>query len=526
MSVIRKSVAIAVVLIVSAGALFAGGDQEAGSSAPAVFNETGYPIVDEMQTYRIVAGQRAEITQDYDESPLFAEVEETTNVRIEWDTYSSGLDERRNLIFAFGDLPDAFLHFLGNNDPYIYGDQGFLLPVQGLIEDYMPNFAAFMEMRPNYAAAMVQPDGNIYTFPTGIEKGFTSTAAMFINQTWLDALGLEKPTTTEEFYDVLTAFKEQDPNGNGVADETPYIFIEDANKSYHGLFDIFAAFGHPDTANHILFGDEDVMFTANTEDYKEGIQYLHRLASEGLLDNEGFTYDLRVYRAKINEGNVGVFIDWRLQNMGISGVEDDAEQLLPLVGPDGDQGWSRSVVGFNANSGSQITTAARDPEVMARWFDYYYDEVNSIRMRMGRNIELNPDGETFTRVDRPAEISKGEWEWAPGVWIPHFVTVESFDRRVGFQGFDLEKQAITNALEPYLTEHPINVPISFTVEEIDRLNRLDTELITYVDEMKARWVVNGGIEDDWDTYLQQLDRLGLQEYIDIYNAAYQRFLDS
>lgn len=521
-----RGTGVAVLMIAVTGMLLAAGTEEEAAAATAAveFNDTGYPILDEPQTFTIVAGRRAEITQDYEDSPLLQEVEETTNVRIEWQTFSSGLEERRNLIFASGDLPDAFINFISGNDPYIYGQQGFFLPLAELIESHMPNFANLMAIRPEYAKALVQPDGNVYTLPYGIEKGFTSTAAMFINRTWLDALGLEKPTTTEELYEVLKAFKEQDPNGNGRADEIPYIFNE--SNGNHGLWDIFGAFGLVDTQNHIVFGDSGVTFTADKESYREGIEYLHRLASEGLLDPEGFTYDNRVYRAKINEGNVGVFIDWRLQNMGIEGIVEHAEQLLPLAGPDGHRVWRRSLVGFSPNRGSQISATTRSPEVMARWFDFYYDDLQSIRMRMGRNVELNPDGRTFSRVTPDPNMSKGEWEWAPGVAIPHYVTVESFSERLGFQGFDLEKRELCDALEPYLTEHPVNVPISFTVEEIDRLTRLETELITYVDEMKARWVVNGGVEREWDRYLEQLDRLGLQEYIDIYNAAYQRFLDS
>lgn len=525
MNLLKKIGLMCSMLIITSFALMANGQEEGGAAAEsAAFNKTGYPIVDEPMTFTIVAARRAEITQSYEESPLLAQVEEATNIKIEWKAYSSGLDEKKNLMFASGNLPDAFLAFLKNTDPYIYGNQGFLKPLEDIKDEYMPNYSAILTARPAYAKALVQPDGHIYTMPLGIEKGFTSTGAMFINKTWLDALGLDIPETTEEFYSVLKAFKDKDPNGNGESDEIPYIFKEDKSKSYHGLFDIFGAFGEVDTANHIVYKENEVKFTADKEDYKEGIVYLHKLASEGLLDPEGFTYDNKVYRAKINQGNVGAFIDWRLQNMGIDGMLDQAVQLLPLAGPEGDRMWSNSLIGFNPNHGSQITTSCEEPEIMARWFDYYYDEVNSIQMRMGRNIKLNADGETFSRVDKPAEMSKGEWEWAPGVNIPHYILFESFDKRVGFQGFDLEKQGLCNALEPYLTEQVVNVPVSFTTEEIDRLNRLETELITYVDEMKARWVIQGGVEADWNGYVKKLETLGLQEYLDIHNAAYKRFL--
>lgn len=72
------------------------------------------------------------------------------------------------------------------------------------------------------STAITAPDGNIYALPSINDCYHCSMAQkMWIYKPWLDKLGLDVPTTTDELYTVLKAFKDKDPNGNGKADEVP-----------------------------------------------------------------------------------------------------------------------------------------------------------------------------------------------------------------------------------------------------------------------------------------------------------------
>lgn len=77
---------------------------------------------------------------------------------------------------------------------------------------------------------------------------------------------------------------------------------------------------------------------------------------------------------------------------------------------------------------------------------------------------------------------------------------------------------------------PYNVPaeevfpsVYFTMEEVDEISALETDIKAYVDQCYANWIVNGGIESEWDEYLKKLEQMHLQDYIDIYQTAYDRY---
>ena len=101
-----------------------------------------------------------------------------------------------------------------------YGTQGVLVPLEDMIPTYAPNVALLMQQKPAFKSLITAPDGHIYALATGAAAPWSDISwHLHINNDWLERLGLEMPTTTDEFYEVLLAFKNSDPNGNGDADE-------------------------------------------------------------------------------------------------------------------------------------------------------------------------------------------------------------------------------------------------------------------------------------------------------------------
>ena len=252
------------------------------------FNETGYPIVDETIQFTIATKKRHDVAP-FGEMQFWRDMEERTNVRIDWDiTPDDVWPEKKSLIFASGDLPDAVYGSWTLTVPDIlsYADQGLLIPLNDLIEEYAPNIQALFEQRPAVRRSITAPDGNIYTLPSVRERGNFANLAMFINQEWLDTLGLEHPETMEELKDVLIAFKTEDPNGNGLADEIPLTF---SGLKWAGIYPLFSAFGVSLTGGSngagwfaISAEDPDTLVWATTTDaFKAGMQYFADLYSEG-----------------------------------------------------------------------------------------------------------------------------------------------------------------------------------------------------------------------------------------------------
>lgn len=180
------------------------------SSSGVEVNLTGYPIVEEpIQLQAFAYGEPG--NGDWDDYPVFAELAEKTNVQVDFETVSGdGATEKLNLVLASNKLPDIFFSGLISTMINKYAGMGLFLPLNDLIDQYAPNIKAVLEERPDIKNAITMPDGNIYSIPAVNANAGIPTTQLCINKTWLDKLGLEVPTTTDEFYEILKAFKTQD----------------------------------------------------------------------------------------------------------------------------------------------------------------------------------------------------------------------------------------------------------------------------------------------------------------------------
>lgn len=203
-------------------------------------------------------------------------------MHINWKNYTSDVfAEKRNLAVASGDLPDAIFDAgYGDYDLLKLAKDGAIIPLEDMIEQHMPNLKKVLEEAPEYKSMITAPDGHIYSFPWIEELGSGKQRIQavdnlpWINVEWLNKLGLKMPTTTEELKEVLIAFKTQDPNGNGKADEIPLSFIN--KPGGEDLTFLFAAFGLGENWDHtVVTNDGKVVFTAGDEGYKEAVKYIH-----------------------------------------------------------------------------------------------------------------------------------------------------------------------------------------------------------------------------------------------------------
>lgn len=267
------------------------------------------PLVEEKTTFRILQVQNHAV-ENYETNAFTQWLEEQTNVHIEWQT--APLDEAQatlSLRLASGDYPDIIMDF--NPSPSViqlYGSQGMFLPLNDLIEQHAPMTKLHWEEYPAARVASTAPDGNVYSLPAINDCYHCSMAAkLWINQEWLDTLGLEMPQTTEEYADVLRAFKDGDPNGNGEADEIP---LSGSTDLWHGSPDMFfmnSFIYHPGNKLRLIQDGGQVVPIYAQEAWREGIKYLAGLHAEGLLSADIFTNDRDQARA-LGNGRDGTAI--------------------------------------------------------------------------------------------------------------------------------------------------------------------------------------------------------------------------
>lgn len=502
------------------------------------FNPTGYPVVNEPITITIVAYH--DIGQDqlsYADMQLFKEISEKTHVYVNWiEIPGSAFAEKKGLILASGDLPDAFWGDGMADADILNNANTAFVPLNGLIDQYAPNIQNIFALRPEAKRVVTASDGNIYSLMRVRELFFPAgRTTMGINKKWLDTLNLEVPTTTDELYEVLKAFKTGDPNGNGVQDEIPFIFQHAMGSgSVRSEADLYPAFGvYENTSNneltyHLMLRDGKVVFTPMDDGYKDALQYMHKLYSEGLLDKEIFTTDSSTYYAKVRSEDdlVGVIIDWTLDDsLGMERAKGDFVQLGALVGPNGDQGWGVVSGSQYARNRFEITTANQYPEATMRWIDEFYSAVNSVQVFYGPIGEMiRQEGDQLIALEPPEGITYGSWKW--GLTCADNGAFATLSDYASF--FTPPEQQVARArAEEYVAEHLQKDPypnLFFSIEDTAALKKILVDINTYVETSKAQFVTEGNIDAQWDQYISQLQKMKIDDALAILQAAYDNAL--
>jgi putative aldouronate transport system substrate-binding protein len=504
----------------------AGSNGEAGGKEAPDVSTTGFPIVKDPITLNFFAGQAASAPPDWNSVEIWKEYAKMTNMNINWQlTPVDSLAEKRNLLLAGGDLPDAFhTARFSSVDLANYGGQGLLIPLNGLIDKYAPNFKKLMEKYPEIKKGLTMPDGNIYSLPTFYDPDFKSVvigSELWINKKFLDALGMKEPTTTEEFYEYLKAVKTRDPNGNGKNDEIPY-----AASGFSGLLDqLKGAWGLGNRGNTHSRVDVDpatnqLRFIPADPRYKELLQYMNRLYKENLFIPEILTIKGTEVLAKGKEGLYGSFMYTNASTFGDH--KDDYIGANAFTGPHGDRLFSRARSPLVDIGAFAITSKNKYPEATMRWADYFYGEEGSTMFFMGikdKSYIVKPDGSvdyTDEYKSNP-EFGKKYVSWGGG-YYPAMLTAKTF------KGGESSPENLEAAkkIEPYYPKE-VWPPFTYTQDELSRFTSLNTDISTYVDEMTTKFITGDAPFTEWDNYIATLKKMGLDEYMKIYNAAYQRY---
>lgn len=390
----KRLILVLLALVVSAGFLFAGGqaDKAGATGSDAVLNPPGtYPITKQPTSFTAVTiyGPNESSGKPGD-SKFSAYLEKLTNVKVIYkDVIDSSIaTEKINLMLASGDLPDAILTpwNISVQQAYIYGSQGTFIPLNDLIKERMPGLAGQYQKFPDYAKQMTSPDGKMYAYPY-LEAGCfhcTMSSKFWIYQPWLTKLGLKAPTTTDEMYNMLKAFKTRDPNGNGLADEIP---LNGSSGGWNGLPITFMmnAFTYTNTGNYMKLEGGKVTFVPVTNEWREGLKYMNRLYKEGLMAPEIFVQKLDQCTAQVENPSVplvgsfaagwyGVFT----VNGGGTGRFADFQPISPIAGP---TGLRQAMVTWQSVAPHTfITKVAKQPKVIASWVDWYYQEPVQVKI--------------------------------------------------------------------------------------------------------------------------------------------------
>lgn len=498
-----------------------------------------FPITKEKVTLKVFVASDPNI-EDLKTNLMTQEYEDMTNVHIEWiEVSSADVEQRKNLLLSTNqDLPDIFLG--ANISPpqqAQYGSQGVLLPLNDVLARQSVHINAMFEKEDNLRESITAPDGNIYSLPS-VVKNYQGIFAqkLWINKTWLEKLKLDMPTTTEEYYNVLKAFKTQDPNGNNKADEIPLTGAHNgARTEIYGYFmNAFIQFQSFNEGPFIL-KDGKVSIAVDQPEYREGLRYLRKLHDEGLLDPGAITQDsaqLKQLAANKDAQLLGSVTAQAMTGFMVGGspMMKDFTSVPPLKGPGGVQ--TTGYFPFNQNIGKfAIASSSKYPDVALRWIDWFFSQDGLMRSVYGRkDIEwrdATPDEKgfdgtqgNFFRIFAFGKTQNVHWNSI----IPRYSPLEFTNKTVA----NPEDQATilyNETAEKYAPYQPKEVmpPVFMTAEESEEYLAIHASMKEYMVQSAARFVIGDlDIDKDWDSYLEQLNKIGLKRYIELNQQAYDR----
>ena len=496
--------------------------------------------------------------EDYYTNEFTKHMEDKTGVQITWETIPEQAEEEKlNLVLASGDYPDVFFGLGFTDDKLsLYGtEEQLLLPLGDLIDEHMPNLKKILDEMPGAWGAITSPDGKIYGLPSfNICYHCENANKLWVYQPFLDALGLDMPKTTEEFRQMLIAFRDNDPNGNGEADEIPYAA---AIKSWHGTADLFLlnSFVYTDINSRIdtspdryigFYVDNGTIDTAvDTPAYRDGLRYLNDLYAEGLIFPGSFTQD-GGQLVQLVEGSadpiVGVTAGgWGGVFSNFGGERySNYRPLEPLMGPDGVQ-YTPTFLSEPMPGRFVISADCEFPVEAVKWADYLYSTEGTLRARNGiegeswrwaEEGEKGLDGEQaiwfgmkpFNDTDPQNESFI---EVGPRALTSDFRLGKATEQDADLWGTDgLEKmlyEATRDLYKPHADPSKALPRLKFLADEVSEYATVKTEYAKYVKQSLVQFIVGDlDIESDWDTYVKNLDKLGQDDLLAVSQKAYDR----
>jgi putative aldouronate transport system substrate-binding protein len=557
--VFMKSTALFLVLIAGM-TLFTGCGKKAegapaGTAAPGsggaytgpdkdIVNPKGqFPLVKQPVSLTVALVQNARIS-DYDNNEYTKLLEERTGVDMVFNLLpSKDARSKVSLMFASNDLPDVF-SVAGNIDDSAileYGMDGLIIPLDPLIEHFGDEVFKMWDKAEdkNLKALMTSADGHIYSIPKYSEQYINLyNQRCFLYGPWMDTLGLKPAKTIAEYTELLRAFKNRDPNGNGKKDEIPLISFSggDGKAAMYNFF--LNAFVYWDERELMEVSGGKLSPVFVKDEYRDALVWLNSLVKEGLLDPATFTQDEPSLKAVMNQDTMVVGSFAQGPRTGVLDTNGERSKAFiaqpPLEGPKGVK-WSLATPP-DVQKAWQITRVCKYPAAAYRLADFMlnYDITFTARFGFeGRDWEKISDPSrkgidggpaAFRLVQNVWAIPSQNihWQWPNPGFLP-YGTMEGMlwdgDPKE-YNYFQIQYGLnYARGLQP-----PESLPrqLVMNAAEAEVYANIRPTIQSYVIENAARFIVGDRPLSEWNAYVAEFDKMGLNKLVDTLQGVYTR----
>ena len=553
---LMKAAALGMAAVMTVG-MFAGcgsgsdsGQGDSGSSVE--LNDAGtYPIVKDGTLDMTIFTMSMPNVEDFATNDFTKFMEEKTGIHMDFVTGGrDDWEEKLNMLLQSDDYPDIIMGVSPNIAKYGV-KEGIFIPLDDyLTEENVPNYLNVMK---DFDLGVTrETDGKIYSL-ADINDCYHCKYArkMWVNTYYLDQMGCEVPTTTDEFIDVCKKFLEMKPDGIAVAGANEGWFTR-MQDWLMGAYTFVPAKSETLVVRDYVALDTDTSkgtCVAASDQYKEGLKFINELYEIGAIYDGDFTQTSEQMKTLINQeyepvlfftaGTISDAIDSASNNE----LYRHYEAMAPIAGPDGTRiAWTEPNYGVSSGAVC-ITDNCENVEAALRWIDFFYSETGDLCSQYGpdegTDWVLDPEGKVGLNGEPAlyevlntysAEAQNHDWQ---DVGIR--VATESY--RLGqaveadvdpYSPDGLERllfDATEELYEPYgANTNIVNLnELKITDEESTDVSTIAVEVEKAIEENSVAFMTGAkDIDAEWDTYIQDLDKAGLQTLLEMYQTAYDR----
>lgn len=471
----------------------------------------------------VVQRKTGDTCADFNDKEIMKLVEEATGIHVNWTILDpTTLAEKLAVMLMSDDQPDAYLGVvdattLSNNQDLFYD-----LSEEGLLEKWAPNVVADYNSVDGAWDTITWGDGSIRGLLTGSLVSVPmdwAASLLSINQEWLDKIGKSVPTTADELYEVLVAFRDNDMDGDGNKDnEIPLTFCagnwEGDIMMHANAFGIGGNYTWQPFQAYKNIENGKVVGTVDTDNFRAFLEFYHKLAEEGLLDLEGFSQTADQYSAKRTEKVAGVFTTYASMldqgytpfvYQGIDGVEP---RLTGLV---------NRFVGQRSNL--LIPADCENVEVVLHWWNYMSSttELKNIAFRSSAGYEIDANGNVWNiATENSAEVVNALGNIAPAMNAADFPMTK--EETMAPRALTRHKFIVEN--KDLFNQEGFPIAYNDAAKEEERAF-MEVELFEYISSFIADAITNGVTDDSWAKHLEELKTVQYYDWL----QWYQDFVD-
>lgn len=458
---------------------------------------------------------------------------------------NSEIDAQYKSMLVSGNYTDIIMWL--NQEAYVGGvnqmyNDGIVIELNDVIDQYMPNYKAFLDENPHIANALMNDAGQYLYFPcinpmeTPEDLMAVTYWGLLMRKDWLDSLNLDVPTTIQEWYDVLVAFRDFDPNGNNETDEIPFDAASAGLSLFMPAFDILSGV--------YVTPEGKVAYGEYTENYKDYLEIMAKWYDEGLVQY-AYTEDGALVASE--EVDKHVYADLSGSWKGLANAWGQTLPTLLTKNPNAAYvavPWPKdangvSYGGYNGISyinrySTVISTSCKNVEAAARLIDIMYTEEGSLLTTWGTLDTPEAPGSYYVdangkRHQTDYAIERVEYRGGKFQRQRLFAHPGNNFPRIGMNDFEASARAedYVNACALWSqADRGLSFPTTCSLSKDEQMaaSSATEEMGKYIADMTWKFITGQEPLVNYDKYIDTLQKMGMDNLLAAYQAAYDRYV--